>query len=372
MGLQAFSLNAQEFEYYPQNPIFNGTQAFNNLAVVTPSVLLEDGQFKMWYGGRAVGYPVQLGYAVSENGIDWTEAVGPVMAVGPTGSFDANGIERFSVVNHDGLYKLWYSGRNAEDQYAIGYATSPDGITWTRSSDNPVIVTGETGTWNETKVRAPAVVVHNDVFYMWLHGLDGDSMGSIGLYTSSDGVEWVEFANNPVIEINPELQWESTGINLQTVIKRQDGSFLMMYGGSENGVVQLGLASSQDGVNWTRLSDTPTVPVGEPGSWDALFVGGPSLVAHSSNHYGVWYTGHGGGNVWNIGYGDLWMGLPGDINEDHQLTISDVIVLISVILGESEVSPEAETLGDMNSDTFLSIQDVILLVEAILGDGDTI
>ena len=36
------------------------------------------------------------------------------------------------------LYRLWYSGGEQYEPDAIGYATSPDGLKWTKHENNPV------------------------------------------------------------------------------------------------------------------------------------------------------------------------------------------------------------------------------------------
>ena len=39
------------------------------------------------------------------------------------------------------LYRMWYSGGEQYEPDAIGYATSPDGLTWTKHGSNPVFGT---------------------------------------------------------------------------------------------------------------------------------------------------------------------------------------------------------------------------------------
>ena len=35
------------------------------------------------------------------------------------------------------LYRMWYSGGEQYEPNAIGYATSPDGLTWTKHAQQP-------------------------------------------------------------------------------------------------------------------------------------------------------------------------------------------------------------------------------------------
>ncbi len=36
------------------------------------------------------------------------------------------------------LYRMWYSGGEQYEPNAIGYATSPDGVNWTKHDHNPI------------------------------------------------------------------------------------------------------------------------------------------------------------------------------------------------------------------------------------------
>ena len=53
----------------------------------------------------------------------------------------------------------------------------------------------------------------------------------------------------------------------------------------------------------------------------------------------------------------------GDINQDSTINIQDVILLINIILDESDFIIEA----DLNQDQEINVVDVILLVNIILG-----
>jgi hypothetical protein len=82
-------LMALEYQDNPNNPIFNGSQTWDDLAVINPTVLYEDGAYKMWFGGRNVGLPIQIGYATSQDGIVWDELSDPVLTIGSAGDFDS-------------------------------------------------------------------------------------------------------------------------------------------------------------------------------------------------------------------------------------------------------------------------------------------
>src|SRR5213593_97856 len=63
----------------------------------------------------------------------------PVFAAEP-GKWDAKIRERGWILREGGVYKLWYTGYDGTENglRMLGYATSPDGIKWTRSPRNPL------------------------------------------------------------------------------------------------------------------------------------------------------------------------------------------------------------------------------------------
>jgi len=65
---------------------------------------------------------------------------------------------------------------------------------------------------------------------------------------------------------------------------------------------------------------------------------------------------------------DIMMGdvLLGDVNQDEELNILDVIVLIGFVLGTQEPSEQQLLISDMNDDGMINVQDIILLVNEIL------
>ena len=70
---------------------------------------------------------------------------------------------------------MWYTGWNnsAEPLFQIGYARSDNGIDWYKSSGNPVLSPGGTTDWDSVMIAIPVVISENDSFRMWYGGNDG-------------------------------------------------------------------------------------------------------------------------------------------------------------------------------------------------------
>jgi len=73
--------------------------------------------------------------------------------------------ERGYILREAGLYHLWYTGyRDINKEKHLGYATSPDGLVWTRYKGNPIFDSG----W----VEDMSVVKSDSLYYMFAEGKD--------------------------------------------------------------------------------------------------------------------------------------------------------------------------------------------------------
>ena len=116
-----------------------------------PSVVKVEGRFYMFYTLAEKDVVDRIDVAVSADGKTWTPK-GFAVAAGPEGTWDALSVGRPSVIFDDGLFKMWYDGRkdfspgspvsgvptSATSHRSVGYATSHDGLKWTRYKNNPV------------------------------------------------------------------------------------------------------------------------------------------------------------------------------------------------------------------------------------------
>ena len=64
---------------------------------------------------------------------------------------------------------MWYSFKYAGANYVMGYAESPDGVTWTRMDDQVGISRSATG-WDSKMIEYGAVFSHRGNKYMLFNG----------------------------------------------------------------------------------------------------------------------------------------------------------------------------------------------------------
>ena len=253
------------------------------------SVLKESDTYRMWLSWR----PRQsLGLVESRDGLHWTEP--PQVVLGPrkeTGWEDD--INRPVVLKRADGYHLWYTGQ-AKGRSRIGYATSPDGITWTRMSDQPVLAPERP--WEKVAVMCPHVLWDSDtkLFRMWYSGGEQNEPNAIGYATSPDGLHWVKLEANPIFTPDPKLDWEKHKVTACQV-ERRGGWHLMFYiGFRDEAHAQIGVARSKDGVTqWQRHPANPILRPGQ-GQWDHDACYKPYAI-FDGEQWLLWYNGRHGG-----------------------------------------------------------------------------
>ncbi len=187
-------------DYMLQPTLFS--ELANDGNMYAPDILIEDGLFRMYYGAQGRDGKDRIHYATSTDGLHWQKygvIVDPgdevhandpsvvkvngtyymlytvatvaewdkiFLATSPDGvnnwsvqglvfdrsdsGWDSFIVGRPSVLHENGTFKMWYDGmeRDAENPTKVkpgtgrhvGYATSPDAITWTRYAGNPIFL----------------------------------------------------------------------------------------------------------------------------------------------------------------------------------------------------------------------------------------
>ena len=160
----------------------------------------------------------------------WTKDEGnPVLLRGPSESWDVVAVGFPEVILDGSTFKMWYAGWDGTN-FRIGYATSTDGVSWTKHASNPVIDVGPPGSWDDETVTPGAVIFDGSSYKMWYWGYDGTSLRT-GYATSGDGIDWTKHASNPVLPVGPFAVWDWSSVIIPTVL--YDGtSYNLWYDGA--------------------------------------------------------------------------------------------------------------------------------------------
>jgi predicted GH43/DUF377 family glycosyl hydrolase len=302
---------------YPANPVLDiGSPAsWDDYQITSPTVIYNGSAYEMWYTGYD-GSNQRIGYANSSDGINWTKYVAnPVLDLGSFGSWDDNEIN-FNSVLFDGLmYHIWYSGNpGGGGSWKIGYANSTDGINWIKYSGNPVLDLGFPGSWDDETVRQPEIFHDGAIYHMWYCGNDGTT-NKIGYATSMDRINWTKSPLNPVLDLGSTGEWDDTQLYFPNVI--YDGQkYILWYSGYNGTTWRVGYATTQDEDGWIKYLTNPVVDLGPPTSWDEDYVAHPS-VYYDGVTYHMWYSGESTINN-RIGYanstdGITWIKYPNPV-----------------------------------------------------------
>lgn len=269
------------------------------------SVLSDGATYHMWYTGVDQAETYRIGYATSSDGLTWNkDATNPVLDVSNGGAFDDQEVWAPTVLYDGSQYKMWYSGNfNAG---GIGYAFATNPTEWTRHGTAPVLARGGTGSWDQVSVFNPIVMYNGSLYQMWYSGRSGQTgLWQTGYATSTDGITWEKHSNNPVLTVGAANEWDAAGAVAGSVLY-VDGEYQMWYHGSGNaGTVlgnDVGYATSPDGVNWTKHAGNPILQR-DAGTWDAANVWFPRVIKEG-NIYRMWYTGRTNDELNRLGYAE--------------------------------------------------------------------
>ena len=274
---------------YHNNPLISKSgNYYDNMAVAQPVVLFDGGIFKMWYHGLGrIGndpWKVHVLYCESVDGIIWTKYPNPVIYPGGYNSWDSKAVSPGAVIKENGIYKMYYCGYADEyDSWHVGYATSVDGINWTKYPQ-PII----TGTYGWEHQLIPfSIIKLNNQYYLYFTGRNHPN-NRIGLAVSQDGINFTKYSGNPIL-INDQ-SWEISGVAEGTILN--DNGILKMYYMNSN-ATGFGIATSTNGINWTKSNLNPFFTTSSTyNNWAGDQVSYPSVVK-VNNEVRLYYCGNG-------------------------------------------------------------------------------
>jgi predicted GH43/DUF377 family glycosyl hydrolase len=174
-------------------------------------------------------------------------------------------------VADDGTWVLYFETVQRGSPWEVWRMTAPRPQgPWT-VDDEPSLPVGAAGTFDAGGVQWPSIVRVGDRWAMYYTGMgtSGRGSGVIGVAFSDDGVAWSKESTPALVATEA---WEAGQVDRPRVVAT-DGGLVMVYAGLD--LTTRGLATSTDGVTWTKLpgpniesSDFPLAG----GSWDAALL----------------------------------------------------------------------------------------------------
>lgn len=278
-----------------------------------PSIIKVASTYVMYYTGSAEpgGPTVILMATSSDDGKVWTRAATPNTPVleGTPGAFDENGVGSPAVYydpDPDATtpFRMWYSGRGKVFG-AIGYATSLDGITWTKftgtmdPADPPVVVLdhGVGGSGDSFSAADPSIIKDGLVWKMWYTG-DDSNRKRINYATSVDGIVWQKGGT----VLGPESANVTANYSegaYAPVVYKVGTTYNMLFSGrkfvsGDEYQTKILSSDSPDGINWSGGS--PAInPSGNISNFDFSNLEAPTVFDEGvagSEQYKLYYVGN--------------------------------------------------------------------------------
>ena len=206
---------------------------------------------------------------------------------------DSGAVLPAAVAAVDGTYHAWIKGfGSVPGEHGLFHLRSADAVTWTLDPAGPIESSGVV--LADVGVIPGSVVVIDGRWTMYLSGTQSTAGGRADVWRATadePGGPWTIDAD-PVLVRGPAGAWDDAGLDFPSVLPTVEG-FVMAYQGltaADPNSSAVGLATSLDGVEWTKL-DQPILEPGFCGEFDARAIAQPRLL-HDGDRLLLAYTAY--------------------------------------------------------------------------------
>jgi len=222
---------------------------------------------------------------------------------GVPGTFDEKAVDCPFLFSANGRFYMSYVGFDGVG-YQTGLAESNDLVNWTRTAlilprdpNDPVTRynIAMASILRENALESPGRLIKVNGRYLgaWhAYPSPGYEEGPavIGLAWSDDLINWER--TEPILRAEDGAEWERGGLYKAYLIREGD-TYYLFYNAKTTGrpwTEQTGLATSTDLKTWTRHPASPLIRNGPPGSWDDRFASDPAVYKHG-DRWAMYYFG---------------------------------------------------------------------------------
>ena len=198
----------------------------------------------------------------------------PVFQGAGPGHWDEMIRERGWILHEDNVFHLWYTGYSPTQSGGmrkLGYATSPDGLTWTRYPGNPICT--------EYWVEDVMVIKHEATYYMFAESKSDEAH----LLTSTDRLHWKEEGRLDIRSANGKPI--SPGHFGTPTAFYEAGTWYLYY---ERDDEAIWLATSKDLKVWINVQDKPVLERG-PDAYDLDMLALDQIVKFEGRYYAYYH-----------------------------------------------------------------------------------
>ncbi len=169
---------------------------------------------------------------------------------------------------------------------------SPSPLKFKGYENNPVLVPGEPGSWDDHYVFCHWALEYHDTIFIFYSGISSKGGRSLGLATSADGYNFAKYPGNPILT-GDQKGYDAFGVGHATILK-EDSLWVLYFNAREIAGYGSGQSFGRATAKflrgpWTK-SEEPVLTAGRRGEWDSDFVSSPVLVKDNGS-YRMYYTG---------------------------------------------------------------------------------
>ncbi|MET0242454.1 MAG: family 43 glycosylhydrolase [Flavitalea sp.] len=273
--------------------MYKDSSKLNRPYAKDPSVVYFNGRYLMYYSVPPAKNTEGWGIAIAESTdlVNWKKTA----EIAGTAAYEKKGLCAPGALVKDNQVHLFYQTYGNGPKDAICHAWSTDGINFTRNASNPVFSPG--GAWNCGRAIDAEVIKFKDKYFLYYATRDPEfkiqmvGVASTTLDSDFGKSSWTHLSEDSAA-LKPVYAWEGECIEAPSVIER-NGLLYMAYAGAYNNwPQQTGIATSTDGVHWTRMFTEPFLKNGEPGTWNSSESGHPDLFIDNNGKTVLFFQGN--------------------------------------------------------------------------------
>lgn len=180
MGLAKSNDDLEKFERVFKAPLLD-RKPDSYISHAAPFVIQDNDIFKMWFWSGKKWVVINdktyisasIGYAESNDGYNWIVKSHKCIVPNEETEFS---VGRPWVLKTERGYSMFYSVRKKKELYRIGYAESDNGLDWIRK-DNKVGIDVSASGWDSEMICYPAVIRVKDRTFMFYNGNNNGATG---------------------------------------------------------------------------------------------------------------------------------------------------------------------------------------------------
>ncbi len=199
----------------------------------------------------------------------------PIITLGRPGTLDTKGLCDPAALTVGHLTYLYY-GASTPEKDTIALAISTDGVNFMKLQD-PII-----------EGKCPEVVYKDGIFYLYYVRVN--EMGGFTMYMarSEDGFHF-KAEEEPIIVPGPKGDYDDKTVFASRIVCINDVYYMTYCAGSENGTPKFGMARSLNLLKWEKANQA-VFSVGEPDAYDSWGVWYPTIYERDGIIH-LWYEG---------------------------------------------------------------------------------